>query len=104
MAKEKRVKLEYELKVVKKLPSGMYATNKEGYNVPPYSGISIGDKVKIVNGAYVFEEKTEMAPIDGDAPVSRKEYEALLKKQEALEELLGEKGSDVKTGGTNATK
>ncbi len=103
MAKEKRVKVEYTLKVTKKLPSGMYATNKEGFNVPPYSGIAPGDTVKIINGAYVFEEKKEKMAVDADAPVSREEYEALLEKTKKLESLLGEKGSDVK-GANNAAK
>lgn len=93
---EKKFKIGRDLgKVTKKLPNGMYETTK-GERVPPYPGIEIGDALKLgEDGKMVVPEKEKPAAVQDEA-VSRKEFEALKKQNEALAKLLGEKGSNVK--------
>lgn len=79
--------------IKKKLASGMYETDKKE-KVPPFPGVSIGDKVKIENGRFKLDMqkgKESIEPVDPkDAKIA--ELEA---KYAALEERLGEQGSKI---------
>ncbi len=104
MAKVKKVGINKSVKIVKKLSSGMYETS-DGERVPPYTGVKVGDVLKIENGKFEFPDNKEqtLEPVD---PL-QKENEELKKRVEKLEKLAGAKGSEVRTvgvGGNGETK
>ncbi len=99
MAKAKKIGAIKSVKIVKKLSSGMYETS-DGERVPPYTGVKVGDVLKVENGKFEFPDNKEqtLEPVD---PL-QKENEELKKRVEKLEKLAGAKGSEVKTVGANA--
>jgi len=77
----------------KKLASGMYETDKKE-KIPPFPGVSVGDKVKIENGRFVLDMKKSKESIEPVDPKD-KEIAALKAKNAALEAQVGEQGSKI---------
>lgn len=98
MAKEKSLKISTDRElgtVTKRLSSGMFLTSK-GDKVPPFPGVGIGIKIKLVQQRFEIvgeKEKEVVAPADAD----KAEITAMRKEIEELKKLVGDKGSAVKT-------
>ena len=94
-----------KLKVVKEIKSsGMFEAKVDGsektVKIPPFPGVEVGKTYVLQNGRYLLVggDKKQKAVVD---PKDKKikELEARLKK---LEAIAGERGSEVKGGGTGS--
>ena len=104
MAKEKAMKLSGDRElgaVTKRLASGMFETSK-GEKVPPFPGVVVGSKIKLVNSRFEIADGKEKE-VTSAADADKAEMAELKKELEALKKLVGEKGSAVKGTGDEAT-
>ena len=97
MAKEKTVKLSGDRDlgtVAKRLSSGMFETNR-GDKIPPFPGVTIGSKIRLVKNQFEIVGGKKEEPVSA-ADETAKENAALKKRIEALEKQMGERGSAEK--------
>jgi hypothetical protein len=86
-------------KIVKKEVSGMFVTS-EGYKIPPFPALNIGDEVVMEDGHYKIGDGKSVdvnnaTPSMDDFRDMQREMEELKQRNEALEQIMGKKGSGL---------